>query len=260
MDDVIASHVERYRSRLQALIRRGSVTHDALDADPSDPAALMEARRWQQDCGVTVNELSGGNKAHWLARAFSDAFLVRAPGTRAVKSVPPAEIVQRLIGVLEQAQASLARDDAPRLVGSADVPSPHRFDFVHNADLRPVLEQAYSDGRRDFARGDYDLALRTYCVILEAVVTDALEHNEVRSAEPADKPERSIADWSFRTRLNVAEKRALIGHGCARLPSLAWSYRDADSGTGVKLNVSEREARLTGQVLHVIMRDLNPGR
>jgi hypothetical protein len=260
MNDTITIQIESYRSRLHALIRRGLDARDALDADPSNPAALMEARRWQQECGVTVNELSRGSKVHWLARAFSDAFLVRAPGTGAVESVPPAEIVQRLVAVLGQALVSLSREDAPRLLASAGAPSPHRFDFVHNPDLRPVLEQAYHDGRRAFEQGDHERALLTYCGILEAIVTDALERKLASDSQPADMPEGSIADWSFRTRLNVAETNGLIGHGCARLPALGWSYRDAESGTAAKRNVSERDARLTGQVLHVIMRDLNPGR
>src|SRR5881397_1632391 len=36
----------------------------------------MAVRSWQQDCAAAINELSGGSKAHWLARAFSQAFLV----------------------------------------------------------------------------------------------------------------------------------------------------------------------------------------
>ena len=123
-----------------------------------------------------------------------------------------------------------------------------------------MLEQAYTDGRRAFDDGDYELALLTYCGILEAIVTDALEQERVSGLQAAGIPEGRIADWSFATRLNVAEQSGVIGRGCARLPAVARSYRDAERETGAKLTVSEQDARVTGQVLHVIMRDLNPGR
>ena len=260
MDDVIATRIETYRSRLQALIQHGVDIRNALDASPCNPMSLIEASRWQGDCGVTVNELSGGSKAHWLAREFSDAFLIRASGTGAVESVPPAEILQRLIGVLEQALASLSHEDAPRLLASGNDPSPHRFDFVHNPDLRPVLEQAYREGRRAYEQGNYDCVLLTYCGVLEAIVTDALEYAVVKGTQAAGMPEGSVAEWSFETRLKVAENNCLIGRGCVRLPDVALSYREMDRGTRARGNISERDARLTGQVLHVIMRDLNPGR
>jgi hypothetical protein len=258
-NDDMREQIESYRGRLALLIRRGIEARDALAADPSDTTALLTLRKWQQDCGVTVNELSGGSKAHWLARAFSEAFLVRA-SQGAVEDVPPAEIVQRLIGVLEQSLASLSQDQFPASLSASQAPAPRRFDFVHNAELRPVLEQAYSDGRRAFDEGDYDLALRTYCGILEAIVTDALEQKRVRGSHAVGIPEGKIADWPFATRLKVAEQCGLIGRGHARLPAVARSYRDAYGETESKLNVSERDARVTGQVLHVIMRDLNPGR
>ncbi len=70
-----------------------------------------------------------------------------------------------------------------------------------------------------------------------------------------------IADWSFDTRLAVAEGAGLIRSGCARLPAVARTYRDyTDADGGPKTTVSERDARVTGQVLHVVMRDLDPGR
>ena len=63
-------------------------------------------------------------------------------------------------------------------------PTPRRFDFVHNLELRPVLEQAYTDSRRAVEQGDFRMALITSCGILEAIVTDALEHRGL-SALPA---------------------------------------------------------------------------
>ena len=43
-------------------------------------------------------------------------------------------------------------------------------------ELRPVVERAYTDSRRALEQADYSLALLTSCGILEAIVTDALEH------------------------------------------------------------------------------------
>jgi hypothetical protein len=140
-------------------------------------------------------------------------------------------------------------------------PQPRRFEFVHNAEIRPVLEQAYADSRDALEQRKYDEALTNTCGILEAIVTDALEHNGVDAMACADDLKGKISDWTFNERLIVAEKAGLIRGGCARLPEIARLYRDSmDADGNARLQVSEREARRSMQVLHVIMRDLDPGR
>jgi hypothetical protein len=186
---------------------------------------------------------------------------MRSADGRAVEGAAPAEIVERLLDVLEQAVASLSgTDDGAVISASSAAPPPHRFDFVHNRELRPVVEQAYLDSRRALEDGDYDSALRTSCGILEAIVTDALENKGLAALVAAGAPTGKIADWPFETRIAVAERTGLIRSGCARLPAVAWSYRNSSNANGAKDAVSERDARRTGQVLHVIMRDLDPGR
>jgi hypothetical protein len=94
-------------------------------------------------------------------------------------------------------------------------------------------------------------------------VTDALEHKGLSALIASGAPAEKIADWSFETRLTVAERAGLFGGGCARLPAVARTYRDPTEANGenvLKATASERDARLAGQVLHVIMRDLDPGR
>jgi hypothetical protein len=280
MDLSLRAQIETYLSHLDGLIRRGLPLRDTLAADPSNPSAIAATRAWQEDCGVMVNQLSGGSKAHWLARSFSEAFLMRSAAGHAVEGAAPAEIVRRLIGVLEQAVATLSGmegDQGPGITGyspaSSEAPPPHRFDFVHNLELRPVLEQAYTDSRRALEQADYNLSLLTSCGILEAIVTDALEHTGLSALAASGAPkgklaedkavEGKIANWPFETRLAAAERAGLIRGGCARLPAAARTYRDhadADGESGTKAKVSERDARVAGQVLHVVMRDLAPGR
>jgi len=94
-------------------------------------------------------------------------------------------------------------------------------------------------------------------------VTDALEHKGLGAQVGSDAPAGKVADWSFDTRLAVAESAGLIRGGCARLPALARRYREltvADDKSQLNEAVSERDARRTAQVLHVVMRDLDPGR
>jgi hypothetical protein len=260
MDESLRVQIENYLSHLDGLIRRGCQVRDTLTTDPHNSSAITATRVWQEDCGITINQLSGGSKAHWLARSFSEAFLMRSAAGRAAEGAALAEIVQRLLGVLEQAVASLSRvDDGQIISASSAAPPPRRFEFVHNPELRPVVEQAYTDSRRALEQGDYNVALHTACGLLEAIVTDALEHKGLSALAASDAPAGTIADWSFEARLTVAEKTGLIRGGCARLPAVARTYRDhgesIPSGT-----VSERDARQAGQVLHVVMRDLNPGR
>jgi len=259
MAENLRAQVDTHLSHLDGLIRRGRQVHDTLVAHPSNTSVIAATRVWQQDCGVTINQLSGGSKAHWLARSFSEAFLMRSAAGHAVEGAAPAQIVQRLLDVLEQAVASLSRmKDGQTVSAPSETAPPRRFDFVHNSELRPVVEQAYADSRRALEQGDYDLALRTSCGILEAIVTDALEHRGLNALAPSGAPEK-IADWSFETRLTVAERAGLIRGGCARLPLVARRYRDHGEHAA-EVIVSERDARRAGQVLHVVMRDLNPGR
>ena len=275
MDESLRAQIETYLSHLDGLIRRGRQLRDTLatgagstwsppENGPSSKSAIVATRVWQEDCGVTINQLSGGSKAHWLARSFSEAFLMRSAAGNAVEGAAPAEIVNRLVGVLEQAVASLTGSgDGPIISASSEAPPPHRFDFVHNLELRPIVEQAYTDGRRALEQQQYDLALLTSCGILEAIVTDALEHKGLGALTTSDTPGGKISDWPFETRLAVAERTGLIRSGCARLPLVARTYRnltDANGDSRSKATISERDARRTGQVLHVVMRDLDPGR
>jgi len=260
MDKSLQSQIKTYLSHLDGLIRRGLPLRDTLATDPSNEPAIAATRVWQEDCGVTINQLSGGSKAHWLARSFSQAFLMRSANGHAVEGAAPAEIVKRLLDVLEQAIASLSgTDDGPIISASSTAPPPHRFDFVHNLELRPVVEQAYTDSRLALEQGDYGSALLTTCGILEAIVTDALEHKGPVALASSGAPAGKIADWSFDTRLTVAEKAGVIRSGCARLPDVGRRYRDHGEHDS-KVEVSERDARRAGQVLHVVMRDLDPGR
>ncbi|MGO8795085.1 MAG: hypothetical protein ACLQLC_09700 [Candidatus Sulfotelmatobacter sp.] len=260
MDENLQAQIETYLSHLDSLIRRGRELRDKLAANPSDMFANTAFRVWQNDCGVTVNELSGGSKAHWLARSFSQAFLMRSGDGGAVEGAAQDQIVTRLLEVLEQAAASLTqKENGPSISPSSAAPPPRRFEFVHNSELRPVIEQAYLESRRAFDQGLYDLALRTSAGILEAIVTDALEHKGLTALAASGAPAGAIADWSFQTRLTVAERAGLIRNGCARLPAVARAYREDDQ-TASKPAISERDARVTGQVLHVVMRDLDPGR
>ncbi len=262
MDQSLESQIQTYLSHLDGLIRRGQELRDKLTSDSSDGATVAAMRRWQEDCGVTINQLSGGSKSHWLARAFSQAFLMRAADGRAAAGAAPAELAQQLLGVLGQAVASLTGTDNQAITAaSSNAPPPRRFEFVHNAELRPVLEQAYSDSRAALVEGDYQISLMTTCGILEAIVTDALEHMGSNRLSSYGAPAGKLADWSFGTRLAVAEKAGLIRGGCARLPAVARHYRTNTEGeAAANAIVTERDARTTGQVLHVIMRDLDPGR
>jgi hypothetical protein len=261
MDETLQAQIETYLAHLDGLMHRGFQLRDGLASDASNQSTIASVRAWQEDCGVTINQLSGSSKAHWLARSFSNAFLMRSADGRAVEGAAPSEIVKRLLDVLEQAVASLSgTDDGPIISASSAAPPPHRFDFVHNRELRPVVEQAYLDSRRALEDGDYDSALRTSCGILEAIVTDALENKGQAALVAAGVPAEKIADWPFETRIAVAERVGLIRGGCARLPAVAWTYRDSSNDNGAKAVVSERDARRTGQVLHVIMSDLDPGR
>jgi hypothetical protein len=118
------------------------------------------------------------------------------------------------INVLGQGAASLSRMDDVRL------PRPEarrrrrrRFEFVHNAELRPVPQQTFADSRDALERGEFALALILSCGVIE-------------------------------TRIAAAESAGLIRNGCARLPPSGAPRRHARPGSRplipVKSSVSSR--------------------
>jgi hypothetical protein len=219
----------------------------------------VEARIWQRDCAAAINELSGGNKSHWLSRAYSSALLVRSTDGEAVVEADAGQILRRVLDVLEQARQSLISMDTAAPY-SAEAQEPHRFDFVRDPDLRPVLEQAFFDSRRAFEDGDFERAMKTACGIIEAIITDSLQVR-LKADSPYDsvrgvRLQPDLQAMSFDERIRAAEAAGLIRAGCARLPAAARAYRDADQSAAI----SEREATVTRQVLRVVMRDLDPGR
>ncbi len=276
MDDTLRAQRDFALGQLEELARRGRQLRDALAARPDDAPSLAAARAWQQSAAAAIHQLSGGSKAHWLSRAFSGALLIRSAEGGAVVEAGVGEIVDRILDVLDQAGASLFRMDDVAVASATEVPARRRFEFVHNAQLRPVLEQAFTDSRDALERGDPRLALILSCGVIEAIITDALEAHArlkpsryagsdgLRRAKALAEPnDPQIADWSFDARISAAEREGLIRGGCARLPPLARAYRDltdADGQLRPDVSVSERDARVTTQVLHVVMRDLDPGR
>ena len=254
MDENLRHQRDTSLGQLEALIRRGREIRNA--------PTVVGARAWQHDCAAAINQLSGGSKAHWLARAYSGAFMVRAGDGAVVVDVDPTEIVDRILAVLAQGASSLSRMDEVEAASSGAAPRPRRFEFVHTAELRPVVERAFDDSRDAFARNECALALILSCGVIDALLTDALEHCGSRSAERGETTPR-ITDWSFEMRIATAERAGLIRGGCARLPPVARTYRDLTDGDGQLrpgVVVSEREARVAGQVLLVVTRDLDPGR
>jgi hypothetical protein len=265
MDESLRHQRDTSLGQLEALIRRGRAIKAARSA--------AATRAWHQDCAAAVNQLSGGSKAHWLARAHSDAFMVRAADGSVIVEADAMEIVDRILGVLAQGAASLSRMDDVTAASSGAAPRRRRFEFVHDAELRPVLEQAFDDSRAALARGDFGLALILSCSVIDALLTDALEHlyRGSRNAECGLNPtiesresaRRNPHAAMFESRIAAAERAGLIRGGCARLPPAARTYGDLTDANGdlrPDVTVSEREARIAGQVLHVVMRDLDPGR
>jgi hypothetical protein len=246
MDEQLRHQRDTSLGQLAALIERGRRIRDTRSVDAT--------REWQRDCAAAINQLSGGSKAHWLARAYSGAFLVRAADGGVVVQADSTEIVDRILDVLAQGAGSLSRMDEVEEASTSAAPRPRRFDFVHNAELRPVLERAFDDSRDALERGEAGLALILSCGLIEALLTDALEQSATTGR---------VAEWSFAARIAAAESAGLIRSGCARLPAQARTYReltDPDGQLRSDVSVSERDARITSQVLHVVMRDLNPGR
>jgi len=247
---------------VDSLIHRGEELRRQLAGDTT-AAHVTAVRAWQQQCADAVTHLSGGSKAHWLSRAFSEAFLVRSADGGAIVEASAVDIIRRLVEVLGRARASLLQMDGdPGALSAIDdqlreARPPQRFEFVHRRELQPVLERAYADSRAALDRGEFGAALVLTCTVLESIITDALEH-----ASPA-AAEADIPAMPFHARIAALERAGLIRGSCARLPPIALRYRDLLDETGAlhgDVIVLARDARTAAQVLRVVIRDLDPGR
>jgi hypothetical protein len=252
MDESLRHQRDTALREIEVLIERGCQIRAVGSVDAT--------RAWQRDCAAAIHQLSGGSKAHWLSRAYSEAFLVRSADGGVVVEAEAGEIVDRILDVLAQGAGSLSRMDAVEAASTGAPPRPRRFEFVRNAELRPVLERAFDDSRDAFERGEFALVLVLSCSVIESLLTDALDAvantTDDRRGGPSGPP-------SFDQRIAQAEKARIIRGGCARLPAVARAYHDLTDEAGelrAGVHVTEREARLAGQVLRVVMRDLDPGR
>ena len=145
MDENLRHQRDTSIGQLDALIRRGL----QIRATPSADAT----RAWQRDCAAAVNQLSGGT----------------------VLEADTNEIVDRILDVLMQgANSLLSMDEAT--AASTSPQQPRRFEFVHDAELRPVLERSFADSRDAFEGGEFALALILSSSVIDALLTDALRH------------------------------------------------------------------------------------
>ena len=244
MDENLRHQRDTALREIETLIERGCQIRAIGSVDAT--------RAWQRDCAAAINQLSGGSKAHWLSRAYSEAFLVRSADGGVVVEAEAGDIIDRILDVLSQGAASLSRMDAVAAASTGAPPRPRRFEFVRSAELRPVLERALDDSRDAFERGEFALALVLSCSVIESLLTDALDAVAKNTGPP-----------SFEQRIAQAENAGIIKGGCARLPPVARAYHDLTDEAGelrAGVHVTEREAKLAGQVLRVVMRDLDPGR
>ena len=161
-----------------------------------------------------MSQLSGGSKAHWLSRSFSEALLVpSSQGTSADVVI----IVDRLLKVLEAARQSLA--NAVEAPGDPPPPPRPRFAFIDNGALRSSLDQAYRDAQDALANGDFALAVTTLSSILETIITYAIERRRDGDAPRASAPPARSSTGPSRSGLPSRSVRASSradAQGCRR--------------------------------------------
>src|SRR5262245_52512785 len=113
--DELVSQIETLLHRLDHLMREGHRLRDALPIDPTGSRELELVRSWQRECAATIGQLSGGNKAHWLSRAYSNAFLPSSGSAEVATEATVTEIIDRVLKVLQQARISLSQADLKAL-------------------------------------------------------------------------------------------------------------------------------------------------
>ena len=268
MDEARRLQLEQARHRIEHLLQEGRQLSGQLSQQREAGHAMSNLRDWQAACGAAIGQLSGGNKTHWLSRAYSVAFLSGAGEsvpTAVSTDLHPAELVERILQVLNQARASLSHMSESDVSDHPPAPDPSlRFDFVQNNGLRVHLERAYLDSQGAHREGRLGAALIGACSVLEAILTDALERVDPEILEGQGPTGRPLTEWGFEDRIVAAERLKLISAACARLSGVARGYRALLDDQGEQRSdaalVTEKDARLALQVLRVVARDFSTGR
>ena len=157
--------------------------------------------------------------------------------------------------ILGRLQVAIQDDDAPPV-------TQHRtFAFVHDPELRQILERDYAEIQRAFIAQCWKAVIILAGSAIEALLVDLLSANSnlALSAASAPKGKAHITQWDFAHLIDVAVEIKLVSAGVDKLSHSVRGYRNlVHPGNEIrhKLKFGGEEARIAVELLHIVHRDL----
>lgn len=135
------------------------------------------------------------------------------------------------------------------------------FTFVHEVDLRKVIERDYLEIQRAFISKCWKSVIILSGGAIEAILMDLLLENEIAAKSTPKAPNKpDIKTWSLANLIDVTVELELVGSGVEKLSHPVREYRNlVHPGNEIRtgLEFDEEEARIALEVLHIVHRDLS---
>jgi hypothetical protein len=145
---------------------------------------------------------------------------------------------------------------------STPVTEQRDFTFIHDSDLRHILERDFYEIQRAFISQCWKSVIILCGGAIEAILTDLLLANESQakaSGRASKAPD--ITRWDLSDLINVAVDLKLVTPGVEKLSHPIREYRNlVHPGNEIrnKLTFNAEEARIALEVLNIVYRDLSP--
>lgn len=133
------------------------------------------------------------------------------------------------------------------------------FSFVHNSELRDIIERDFSEIQRAFISQCWKSVIILCGGAMEAVLADLLMNNSVEAMASAKAPDKKdITRWGLSDLIAVCVDLKLVTQGVEKLSHPLREYRNlVHPGIELreKLVIDAEEARIALEVLNIVLRD-----
>ena len=136
------------------------------------------------------------------------------------------------------------------------------FTFIHDPNLRKILERDFLEIQRSFISECWKSVLILCGGAIEAILTDLLLANEPRAKASSKAPSKTdITRWDLSDLIIVSVDLNLVSPGVDKLSHSLREYRNlVHPGNEIRKNLTfdAEEARIALEVLNMVYRDLKP--
>ena len=145
---------------------------------------------------------------------------------------------------------------------STPVTEQRDFTFIHDSDLRRILERDFYEIQRAFISQCWKSVIILCGGAIEAILTDLLLANDPQAKTCSKAPSKpDITRWDLSDLINVSVDLGLVSPGVDKLSHSLREYRKlVHPGNEIRKNLTfdAEEAKIALEVLNIVYRDLKP--